>query len=203
MDKETQTHQLFRENAQNELTEHLVYGRLAAMERNAENRSALARLSEEEKKHYEFWQTLIPETKIRPRYFTLHSITFLRMLFGVTFITKFLETHENNAVEKYEGISNTIPESHRQRFAQIIEDEKSHERALIGQLKEKRVSYLGFIVLGLADAIVEITGVHAGFLGVTGSTLIAGVSSHGVTVEGRVAAGDMMLELALDVGEQA
>jgi VIT1/CCC1 family predicted Fe2+/Mn2+ transporter len=47
---------------------------------------------------------------------------------------------------------------------------------LISQLKEKRLDYVGFIVLGLADAIVEITGVHAGFLGVTGSTLVAGVA---------------------------
>ncbi len=38
------------------------------------------------------------------------------------------------------------------------------------------MKYLGFIVLGLADAIIEITGVHAGFLGVTSSTTMAGVA---------------------------
>jgi VIT1/CCC1 family predicted Fe2+/Mn2+ transporter len=170
---------IYSVNATNELTEHIVYHRLARMERNHGNREALERLSAQEKTHYEFWKSLLPEAEskhIRPRGYTVAGISFLRVVFGVTFITKFLETHETGAVKKYQDIASSIPESHRERFAQIIEDEKSHERELIAQLKEKRVSYIGFIVLGLADAIVEITGVHAGFLGVTGSTLIAGVA---------------------------
>jgi len=170
---------IFTSNATNELTEHVTYHRLAQMEKNPENREALERLSAQEKTHYEFWISLLPETegkKIRARWYTVWGLSFLRITLGVTFMTKFLETHENDAVEKYQSIAKMIPESHRVRFARIIEDEKSHEKALIGQLKEKRVAYMGFIVLGLADAIVEITGVHAGFLGVTGSTLIAGVA---------------------------
>jgi vacuolar iron transporter family protein len=168
--------QIFILNATNELTEHVVYHKLALAEKNPANRTALEQLSAQEKSHYEFWQELAPKATIHARWYTVWAISFLRVIFGVTFITKFLEGHEADAVEKYQKIASSIPESHRARFAQIIEDEKSHERALIDQLKEKRVSYIGFIVLGLADAIVEITGVHAGFLGVTGSTLIAGIS---------------------------
>jgi VIT1/CCC1 family predicted Fe2+/Mn2+ transporter len=164
-------------NAKNELTENIVYGKLARMEKDPTNRAALEKLSVQEKSHYEFWRSLLPDgTKITPRWYTIYTVSFLRIVFGVTFITKFLETHETNAVQKYQDITDNIPESHKLHFAEIIEDEKSHERALIAQLKEKRVDYIGFIVLGLADAIVEITGVHAGFLGVTGSTLIAGIS---------------------------
>jgi len=166
-------------NATNELTEHVVYGKLALAEKNPENRVALERLSAQEKTHYEFWQSLLPEAeakKIRARWYTVWGTSFLRTALGVTFITKFLEAHEAGAVQNYQNMIGAIPASHHERFLQIIEDEKSHERALIGQLKEKRIEYIGFIVLGLADAIVEITGVHAGFLGVTGSTLIAGVA---------------------------
>jgi VIT1/CCC1 family predicted Fe2+/Mn2+ transporter len=167
-------------NARNELTEHLVYHKLALTEKSPENRAALERLSEQEKTHYEFWKSLMPndgaDAKIHPRWYTLWVISFLRFVLGVTFITKFLELHEKDAVAKYQSLMDSIPEDHKKRFAEIIEDEKSHERTFIDQLKEKRVSYIGFIVLGLADAIVEITGVHAGFLGVTGSTLIAGVA---------------------------
>ena len=174
----------FIENAANELTEHVVYGRLARMERDPANRAALERLSAQEHAHYEFWKSLLPgeekatdaAPRIRTRGHATWSIPLLRAVFGVTFITKFLELHEEDAVRKYESIMDAIPESHRARFREIIEDERTHERTLIGQLKEKRVSYIGFIVLGLADAIVEITGVHAGFLGVTGSTLIAGIA---------------------------
>ncbi len=189
--------EIFIANATNELTEHVVYHKLARAEKDPANREALERLSAQEKTHYEFWKTLLVETsgnggtdhiaaaraaattaaeRIRPRWYTVWGISFFRFIFGVTFTTKLLETHENGAVKNYESILSSIPASHRARFLEIIEDEKSHERALIAQLKEKRVSYIGFIVLGLADAIVEITGVHAGFLGVTGSTLIAGVS---------------------------
>ena len=57
-------------NATNELTEHVVYDKLALMEKNPENRAALERLSAQEKTHYEFWQSLLPEAeakKIRAR----------------------------------------------------------------------------------------------------------------------------------------
>ena len=44
------------------------------------------------------------------------------------------------------------------------------------KFKQHLVEYMGFVALGLADAIVEVTGVHAGFLGVAGSTIIAGIA---------------------------
>ena len=66
--------------------------------------------------------------------------------------------------------------ANRALLEKLSAQEKTHEQSLIGELKEKRIAYIGSIALGLADAIVEITGVHAGFLGVTGSTLIAGIS---------------------------
>jgi VIT1/CCC1 family predicted Fe2+/Mn2+ transporter len=166
----------FTLNAQSELTQHIVYNKLAAAEKNPVNRAALERLSEQENSHYEFWKALTPKKDIAPRWSTVRLLSFLRGLLGVTFITKFLESYENNTLENYQHIATAIPESQKARFNEIVEDEKSNEKVLISQLTEKRVSYIGFIVLGLADAIVEITGVHAGFLGVTGSTLIAGIS---------------------------
>jgi vacuolar iron transporter family protein len=160
----------------NELTEHFVYHNLALREKKPENRALLEKLSQQEYSHYEFWKTLAPGAVIKPRRFTINGMIFLRTFLGVTFTTKFLEVKEENAVATYEALLAVIPASHKERLKQIIEDEQSHELSLIGQLKEKRIAYIGFIALGLADAIVEITGVHAGFLGVTGSTLIAGIS---------------------------
>jgi hypothetical protein len=106
-------------NATDELTEYIVYHELASMEENPENRVTLERLSAQEKTHYEFWQSLLPDAtakKIRPRWYTVWGVPFLRIFFGVTFITKFLESHENGAAQKYESIFNAIPESHRPRF---------------------------------------------------------------------------------------
>jgi len=52
---------------------------------------------------------------------------------------------------------------------------EQHERAFMKHIDVRMVRYLSFIILGFADAIVEITGVRAGFLGVTSPTLIAGL----------------------------
>ena len=165
----------YLKNARNELTEHVIYHKLAERERNPENRAVLERLSLQEKSHHDFW-TELSGTPVTPRRHAILGTILLRDLLGVTFMTKFLELHEKDAVAEYQKMLPSIPPSHQERFTTIIQDEASHEQSLIGQLKEKRIAYIGFIVLGLADAIVEITGTHAGFLGVTGSTLIAGVS---------------------------
>jgi len=172
---DTRTKQ-YLDRARNELTEYLVYQKLALREKKRENRELLERLSAQEKSHYEFWKTLLPGVEIKPRLQGLYGIPFLRTFLGVTFTTKLLESHENDAVQIYRAMLSEIPDSHKDRFRKMIVDEETHERALFGQLKERRIAYIGFVALGLADAIVEITGVHAGFLGVTGSTLIAGIS---------------------------
>jgi VIT1/CCC1 family predicted Fe2+/Mn2+ transporter len=177
----TSMNQEYLDRARNELTEHYVYANLARREKNPENRALLEKLSAQEKSHYEFWKSLLEDENknhvaINPHPLSLYGIPMLRTIFGVTFTTKFLETHEKTAIETYEKMAAAIPEKHRARLREVIEDEKTHEQSFIGALREKRVAYVGFIALGLADAIVEITGVHAGFLGVTGSTLVTGVS---------------------------
>lgn len=169
--------QQYLSRARNELTEHFVYGTLARREKKPANRAVLEKLSAQEKTHYEFWKSLLPAATVpKPRRLGLWSTPVLRFFLGVTFTTKLLESHEKDAVAEYEAMLAVVPAAHKDRLREIIEDERTHERAFIAQLKEKRVAYVGFVALGLADAIVEITGVHAGFLGVTGSTLIAGIS---------------------------
>jgi len=44
----------------------------------------------------------------------------------------------------------------------IIEDEERHKDELIGMIDEERLNYIGSIVLGLNDALVELTGVITG-----------------------------------------
>jgi VIT1/CCC1 family predicted Fe2+/Mn2+ transporter len=171
------TREIYLKYAQNELTEHIVYHKLAEQEKDPENKMLLEKLSLHERSHHDFWKKLAEETReIKPVQHTIWGTILLRSILGVTFITKFAERHEKDSVTSYQKILASIPREKQAQLESIIKDEQSHERELIGQLKEKRIAYIGFIVLGLADAIVEITGTHAGFLGVTGSTLIAGVS---------------------------
>lgn len=168
--------EVYLAHAQNELTEHIIYHKLALREKNPENKVLLEKLSLQEKSHHDFWRELAGGEEVKPRVIGIWGTLFLRDVLGVTFITKFLELHEQGAITEYKKLFPDIPSSHAERFRAIIKDEEFHEKSFIGQLKEKRIAYIGFIVLGLADAIVEITGVHAGFLGVTGSTLLAGIS---------------------------
>jgi VIT1/CCC1 family predicted Fe2+/Mn2+ transporter len=55
-----------------------------------------------------------------------------------------------------------------------VDEEDEHEQKLIGMLKEKKLDYVGSIVLGLNDALVELTGALAGFtLALQNTRLIA------------------------------
>lgn len=168
--------QQYLSRARNEITEHFVYGALARREKKPENKALFQKLSAQEKSHYEFWKTLLPGITPTPYRFAQWFTPILATVFGTTFTAKLMESHEKDSAATYQAMLPALPANQQARLRQIIEDEQSHERAFIAEIKEKRVAYVGFVALGLADAIVEITGVHAGFLGVTGSTLIAGIS---------------------------
>jgi len=79
-------------------------------------------------------------------------------LFGITFGLKLMEKGEENAQEHYAEISRSIPEA-----VDIIRDEGEHEKQLIGLISEERLLYASSMVLGLNDALVELTGALAGF----------------------------------------
>jgi VIT1/CCC1 family predicted Fe2+/Mn2+ transporter len=57
---------------------------------------------------------------------------------------------------------------------QIAKEEDEHEQQLVNMLDEERLQYTGSIVLGLNDALVELTGALAGFtLALQNTKLIA------------------------------
>lgn len=77
---------------------------------------------------------------------------------GLTFSLKLLEKGEEKATSAYQAIIANFPE-----LKQVLEDEEEHERELIGLINEERLNYMGSIVLGLNDALVELTGALAGY----------------------------------------
>jgi len=78
-------------------------------------------------------------------------------IFGLTFGIKLMERGEEKAQTTYEKISEFIPSAKG-----IVEDEDKHEKELIDLIDEERLRYVGSMVLGLNDALVELTGVLAG-----------------------------------------
>jgi len=151
------TRKLIRRSQRNEITEHLVYQRLADLAKDDHNRGVLRKISDEEKEHYDFWKGISGED-VEPSGLKIWWYCLISHLLGITFGMKLMERGEEEAQSVYGKISEVVPE-----VIQIIEDEDRHELELVQMVDEERLKYVGSIVLGLNDALVELTGALAGF----------------------------------------
>lgn len=153
---------------QNEITEHHVYLRLARMAKGEKNRRILENIAKDELRHYQEWK-LHTGRDIAPRKWTIFKYTLINQLLGFTFAIKLMEKGEASAQINYEKVLDEVGMSRS-----IIEDEQLHEEELIEMLDEERLRYIGSIVLGLNDALVELTGALAGLtLALQNTKLIA------------------------------
>lgn len=142
----------------NEITEHHIYKKLAkTQENNPHNQDVLNRIAEDELRHYTFWKTHT-RRELHPKKIIIWFYYFIARIFGLTFGVRLMELGEERAQVNYSLIAKTIPEAQA-----IIVDEKAHEDQLIELLDEELLDYMGSVVLGLNDALVELTGVLAGF----------------------------------------
>lgn len=151
----------------NEITESFVYHRLASIEKDPHNKVILENIAQDELRHYKMMQQFTnqaPSAK-KMKVFFFYMVA---RIFGVTFGIKLMENGENAAQHKYAEFE------HLPDMKQIALEEDTHEKSLIEMLKEERLNYMGSIVLGLNDALVELTGALAGFtLALQDSTLVA------------------------------
>ncbi|HKJ67306.1 MAG TPA: VIT1/CCC1 transporter family protein [bacterium] len=151
-----------------EITEHYIYRNLANLTKDPRNRQILEEIAEDELEHYEFWQTHTGTT-IKPKRWKIRFYTLLARLLGLTFAIRLMEAGEDLAQETYHEISREIPQA-----AEIEKDEMDHEEELIEMLDEELLQYAGSVVLGLNDALVELTGAIAGLtLALQNTSLVA------------------------------
>lgn len=141
---------------QTEITEYHIYKRLAQRIKSAENAKILGQIAEDELRHYNGWKEYTQED-VQPRWFFVWFYYIVSMAFGFTFGIKLMEQGEEAAQANYEAVSNVIPEA-----AKYQNEEDQHEQQLIEMLDEERLQYAGSVVLGLNDALVELTGALAG-----------------------------------------
>ena len=139
-----------------EITEHLIYKRLARTTKDEHNRKVLEKIAEDELRHHDFWKKITEKT-VKPGYWQIFYYTLAARLLGLTFGVKLMERGEDIAQDKYEQLKPEIPQ-----VSSIIEDENEHESALLKMLDEEKLKYVGSMVLGLNDALVELTGALAG-----------------------------------------
>lgn len=150
-----------------ERTSCIVYQKLAERDKNAENRRILLSISEDERKHYDILKKYTGRD-VAPNYWTIFLYLILVRVLGITFVVRQMELGEHDVSQIYAGYPDM------QHFAEMSVDEEEHEQRLIGMLNEERLEYMGSVVLGLNDALVEFTGALAGFtLALNNSKLIA------------------------------
>ena len=159
-------------------------------------KQVLQELSATERRHFEFWRKYVPGEEPRLARMKMYWILFLRKFFGLTFATRYLDRHESNVVKEYQGLARLIPETDRPAYDEMVADEREHEKAFAKKVESSAVRYISFVVLGLADALVEISGIHAGWLGLFEKTEIAGLA-------GVVAGGAASLAMASAAFAQA
>lgn len=140
---------------QSELTESVIYKEIAKFTKG-ENQKTLERLSEEEFAHYNIWKSYT-DKEMKPQKLKVMWYKFLAKTLGFTFAVKLMENGEEVSQETYSKLVDEVPES-----INIREMEEEHETALLDMLDEERLQYVGSMVLGLNDALVELTGTLAG-----------------------------------------
>lgn len=149
--------EIIKEMQQSELTESVIYEKIAAFAKGEENKKTLCRLAQEEHAHYLIWKKHTG-LDMKPEMGKVIKYIMLARILGFTFAVKLMERGEENAQEEYDKLAEEIPES-----VMIRQQEEEHEKALLDMLDEERLQYVGSMVLGLNDALVELTGSLAGF----------------------------------------
>jgi len=153
-----------------EITEHHIYQKIAAAQRDPHNREVLERIARQELGHYEIWKQYTRQD-VAPATLRIWFYYLIARVFGMTFAIKLMEGVEKRAQVNDQGLADQIPES-----KEILVNEQNHERELIALINEERLKYVGSVVLGLNDALIEFTGTLAGLTFAIQNTQIIAVA---------------------------
>lgn len=166
-----------RVGVSDEYSDYIMYTTLSKeVKENKELSLVLEQLAQKEYKHYQFWKRYAQQQEPKVNRLRIYMVRFFKMIFGLTFAVRYLERHEEQVIRKYRSVEHLIPEQDRTEYIQMLADEEHHEKEFSSRIESSTVRYISFIVLGLADALVEISGIHAGSLGIYNSTEIAGLA---------------------------
>lgn len=151
-----------------EITEHIIYKKLSQAIKDSHNKEILLRISKDELRHYNFWKQFANHEE-KPNWIRVWIYYFISRILGLTFGIKLMEKGEGQAQIMYQDIGKVLPTA-----LDFAKEEDEHEDELIKMINEERLNYIGSIILGLNDALVELSGALAGFtLALQNSRLVA------------------------------
>ncbi len=139
-----------------EITEHRIYLKLS-LRTKGDNKETLRRIADDELRHYNILKELTEED-LSPNPLLVFVYTLFARIFGLTFAIKLMEKGEERAEKGYKSIAAYIPKAE-----ELLREEFEHEKLLLEMIDEEKIEYVGSMVLGLNDALVELTGALAGF----------------------------------------
>ena len=151
---ETRQQLIFAQRA--EITEYHIYTKLAGQIKDSENQKILTQIASDELKHYKIWASYTNK-EVSPSQWDINKYYWISKIFGLTFGLKLMEKGEEKAQLNYALIATEVPEA-----LIVAADENKHEKELLGLIHEEHLKYIGSIVLGLNDGLVEILGTLAG-----------------------------------------
>ena len=163
-----------------EITEHFIYNKLAGTSKNPHNAGILRRISEDELRHYNLWKNYSGQD-IQPLRLKTWLYYLLARVFGLTFSLKLMERGEEKAQSNYMDIAQSFAVAQT-----VAAEEDVHEDQLLRMIDEEHLRYMGAIVRGLNEGLVELAGALAGFTLVLHDT-------------GLVAAAGLIISLAMSL----
>lgn len=134
-----------------EATEKEVYRRLAKSQKEPVNAAILNGIALEEERH-EMVVAQMTGVSVKPAMLRVWLQVLLARILGLTFSVKMMEKFEASIAEEYRELG----------LHEIADEEEEHEEKLLGMLEEDALKYLSSVILGLSDALVELTGALAG-----------------------------------------
>lgn len=175
-----------------EETDCLIYDFMSKKEKDSKNKKILAKMAADERDHAKMWKSLTKK-EVNPNLKLVYWYKFLTIIMGFTFVLKLIQSGETTASSKYADIIDEVPEAKK-----ASEDELRHEYELIEMLDEERLQYVGAMVLGLNDALVELTGTIAGLSFALMNTRIVALSGiiTGISATLSMAASNYLAERA-------
>lgn len=134
----------------------ILYEFMARRQKNNKNHDLLTQMSKDEKVHADIWKTITQEN-LKPSRIKIAFYKVVTIILGFTFVVKKMQKGEQLAIGSYQELEKELPQA-----AHMLLDERRHEKELYSMLDEERLHYVGAMVLGLNDALVELTGAIAG-----------------------------------------
>jgi len=197
---------LAREQATEELFAYRIYSAMSARAADEQQRRMLSRLAKQELGHVKFWLNVCGESEDRLRPSRLKHLILVAAsrVLGPAFTIRWLERGEDKAIETYKRLlaEDSLDQEQRKGVERMLREEEEHELALEKGVEDERRDYLGAAVLGLNDALVELTGGLTGLASSISDPKLIGFASLvvGVAASMSMAASNF---LSVDIGEQS